>query len=87
MILWNTVPTHPHRPGEPLSNRRPTSAEVAAGAEFAQRLIALVRPATVVAVGRIAESVLGPAATYVRHPANGGATAFAVGMRAILAEP
>ncbi len=86
VILWNTVPTHPHRPGEPLSNRRPTVAEVAAGAEFAQRLIALVRPATVVAVGRIAESVLGSDATYVRHPANGGATAFAVGMRAILGE-
>jgi hypothetical protein len=86
VILWNTVPTHPHRPGAPLSNRRPTVAEVAAGAEFAERLIALVQPATVVAVGRIAESVLGPSATYVRHPANGGATAFAEGMRAILGE-
>jgi uracil-DNA glycosylase len=86
VILWNTVPTHPHRPGLPLSNRRPTTAEVAAGAEFAERLIALVRPTTVVAVGRIAESVLGAAATYVRHPANGGATAFALGMGAILAE-
>jgi hypothetical protein len=84
VILWNTVPTHPHRPGAPLSNRRPTVAEVAAGAVFAERLIALVRPATVVAVGRIAESVLGASATYVRHPANGGATAFADGMRAIL---
>jgi hypothetical protein len=84
VILWNTVPTHPHRPGAPLSNRRPTVAEVAAGAEFAERLIALVRPATVVAVGRIAESVLGASATYVRHPANGGARAFAEGMRAIL---
>jgi hypothetical protein len=28
--------------------------------------------------------VLGASATYVRHPANGGATAFADGMRAIL---
>jgi hypothetical protein len=87
VILWNTVPTHPHRPGVPLSNRRPSVAEVAAGAEFAERLIALVRPATVVAVGRIAESVLGASATYVRHPANGGARAFAEGMRAILGEP
>lgn len=86
VVLWNTVPTHPHRPGVPLSNRRPTVAEVTAGAEFAQRLIALVRPATVVVVGRIAESVLGASATYVRHPANGGATAFADGMRAILGE-
>jgi uracil-DNA glycosylase len=86
VVLWNTVPTHPHRPGVPLSNRRPTVAEVAAGAEFAERLIALVQPATVVAVGRIAEAMLGTRATYVRHPANGGATAFAEGMRAILGE-
>ena len=67
VILWNTVPTHPHRPGEPLSNRRPAVAEVEAGAEFARRLIALVRPGTVVAVGRIAESVLGDGG-HVRAP-------------------
>jgi uracil-DNA glycosylase len=85
VILWNTVPTHPHRPGVPLSNRRPTVAEVEAGAAFARRLIALVRPETVVAVGRIAESVSVAGATYVRHPANGGGAAFAEGMRAILA--
>ena len=86
VILWNTVPTHPHRAGVPLSNRRPTVAEVAAGAEFAERLIAVTRPAIVVAVGRIAESVLGASASYVRHPANGGGKAFADGMRAILDE-
>ncbi len=85
VILWNTVPTHPHRPGEPLSNRRPAVGEVQAGAEFARRLIELVQPRVVVAVGRIAESVLGEGATYVRHPANGGGAAFAEGMRAILA--
>jgi hypothetical protein len=85
VILWNTVPTHPHRAGVPLSNRRPTVAEVALGAALAERLIELVRPRVVVAVGRIAESVLGERATYVRHPANGGGTAFAAGMRAILA--
>ncbi len=86
VILWNTVPTHPHRPGEPLSNRRPTVSEVEAGAAFARRLIELVQPAAVVAVGRIAESVLGGGATYVRHPANGGGAAFAAGMREILRE-
>ena len=30
VILWNTVPHHPHHPGRPLSNRRPTVDEVAA---------------------------------------------------------
>ncbi|HET7170221.1 MAG TPA: uracil-DNA glycosylase [Gaiellales bacterium] len=87
VILWNTVPTHPHRPGEPRSNRRPTVAEVAAGAPLAMRLIELVRPRTVVAVGRIAESVLPVGTAYVRHPANAGGPAFREGMRAILAAP
>jgi hypothetical protein len=87
VILWNTVPTHPHRPGEPLSNRRPTVAEVAAGAPLAMRLIELVRPRAVVAVGRIAESVLPAGTAYVRHPANAGGPAFREGMRLILGEP
>jgi uracil-DNA glycosylase len=87
VILWNTVPTHPHRPDEPLSNRRPTTAEIAAGAPLAMRLIELVRPRTVVAVGRIAESILPPGTAYVRHPANAGGPAFREGMRAILAAP
>jgi len=87
VILWNTVPTHPHRPGEPLSNRRPTVAEVEAGAPLAMHLIELVEPRTIVAVGRIAESVLPPETVYVRHPANAGGPAFREGMRAILAGP
>ena len=87
VILWNTVPTHPHRPGEPLSNRRPTIAEVEAGAPLAMRLVELVRPRTVVAVGRIAESVLPAGTAYVRHPANAGGPAFREGMRAIVAAP
>lgn len=85
VVLWNTVPTHPHRAGEPLSNRRPTTAEIAAGAVFVERAVEIIRPAVVVAVGRIAESVLGERASYVRHPANGGGAAFAEGLRAILA--
>lgn len=84
VILWNTVPTHPHRPGQALSNRRPTVAEVEAGAPLAMRLVELVQPRTVVAVGRIAESVLPPGTAYVRHPANAGGPAFREGMRSIL---
>jgi uracil-DNA glycosylase len=87
VILWNTVPTHPHRPGVPLSNRRPTIAEVEAGAPLAMRLIELVQPRTVLAVGRIAESVLPSGTVYVRHPANAGGPAFREGMRAILGGP
>jgi uracil-DNA glycosylase len=85
VILWNTVPHHPHHPGRPLSNRRPTVGEVAAGAAFAERLIELMQPRLVLAVGRIAEGVLGDRAAYIRHPANGGASAFAAGITAALA--
>ena len=82
VILWNTVPHHPHRPGEPLSNRRPTVSEIAAGVVFARRAIELLRPDLVIAVGRVAEAAAGDLAqARVRHPANGGGAEFAAGMR------
>lgn len=84
VVLWNTVPHHPHHSGRPLSNRRPTVSEVAAGAVFAERLLELLHPRLIVAVGRIAESVAGERAVYVRHPANGGGAAFAAGITAVL---
>jgi len=83
VILWNTVPTHPHLPGKPLSNRRPTREEIAAGRHFVERLIDIVHPRVLIGVGRIACAAL-PAAQYVRHPAQSGATAFRLGMRAAL---
>jgi uracil-DNA glycosylase len=84
VILWNTVPTHPYLPGRPLSNRRPTRPEIAAGLLYAERLIEILRPRLVVGVGRIAAETLGGRAVYVRHPAQSGATAFRAGMRALL---
>ena len=85
VLLWNTVPTHPHLPGRPLTNRTPTASERAAGAVFAHRLLTLVQPAVVVAVGRLAEREVEDA-RYVRHPSNAGASAFAAGVREIVAE-
>ena len=84
-ILWNTVPTHPHLPGKPLSNRRPTRGEIAAGKVFVERLVAIMLPTVLVGVGRIACEVL-PEAHYVRHPAQSGATAFRNGMREVFAD-
>jgi hypothetical protein len=84
VILWNTVPTHPSLPGQPLSNRRPTRPEVAAGLPYAQRLIDILQPRLLVGVGRIAADTLGSRAVYVRHPAQSGATAFRAGLRALL---
>ncbi len=79
VLLWNVVPTHPHRPGEPRSNRPPTRAEVESGAPF---LATLARGRRVVAVGRVAERVLG--APAVRHPSHGGARAFRDGLVQVL---
>ena len=83
VILWNTVPTHPHLAGKPLSNRRPAREEIAAGRVLVDRLIEIVQPRILVGVGRIACQAL-PEARYVRHPAQSGATAFRLGMRAAL---
>jgi len=76
VLLWNVVPTHP---GTARSNRRPTQAEVRAARPFLHELAASRR---VVAVGRLAESVL--AAPYVRHPSHGGALEFHAGLRRLL---
>jgi uracil-DNA glycosylase len=83
VILWNTVPTHPHLRGKPLSNRRPTREEIAAGRVFVECLVDIVHPRLLIGIGRIACAALAEA-HYVRHPAQSGATAFRVGMRAAL---
>jgi Uracil DNA glycosylase superfamily len=90
VLLWNAVPTHPHPPGAPLLNRRPRTGEQAAGIAYAGRLLEIVKPRIVVAIGRIAETALTTALTcdvvHVRHPANGGAAGFAEGMRGALGQ-
>ena len=75
VLLWNVVPTHPHRMHEPRSNRRPTRAEAAAGKPF---LAELAEGRRVVAVGRLAQSVVG--GPYVRHPSHGGKADFREGL-------
>ena len=79
VLLWNVVPTHPHLPGRPDTNRRPTRGEVEAARPY---LDALARGRRVVAVGRLAEAALG--GPYVRHPSHGGATAFRDALRKIV---
>jgi uracil-DNA glycosylase len=71
VLLWNLVPTHPRRPGEPRSNRRPTQAEIADGAPF---LAELAHQRLTIPVGRLAQARLG--GPYVRHPSHGGARVF-----------
>jgi len=67
-----------------LSNRTPTPAEIALGAPAMRLLAAAFPEARMVAVGKKAEGLLTEMgvklAGAVRHPANGGATAFAAGL-------
>jgi uracil-DNA glycosylase family 4 len=76
-LLWNVVPTHP---GTSTSNRAPTRAEIREARPFLEEVVCDRR---VVAVGRVAASVLGT--RYVRHPAHGGARGFAEGLRRAIA--
>jgi uracil-DNA glycosylase len=80
VLLWNVVPTHPHWPCVPNSNRRPTRLEVEASMPFLDTLAAGRR---LVAVGRLAAAVLD--APYVRHPSHGGAQEFHTGLVELLA--
>ena len=75
VLLWNVVPTHPHRAGRPASNRAPTKGEIEAGMRFVREL---ARGRTVVAIGRVAQRALG--GPYVRHPSYGGASLFRAGL-------
>ena len=79
VLLWNVVPTHPHRPGEPDSNRRPRVDEIEASRSFLERLAA---GRQVVPVGRVAEGVIGTAG--IRHPSHGGASEFRAGLAALV---
>jgi uracil-DNA glycosylase len=79
VLLWNVVPTHPHRPGEPSSNRRPQADEIEASRPFLEQL---ATGRHLVPVGRIAEAAIGKVG--IRHPSHGGAQEFRAGLAALV---
>lgn len=87
-ILWNACPWHPQGEGEPLSNRAPDRAQVAAGAAYLRALRGIFSTAAFVAVGNVANDALAKAwiasAGQVRHPAYGGKTEFERGLERIM---
>ena len=88
-LLWSAYPFHPHRPGNPMSNRAPLATEISAGRESWVALAELFSIRTVVAVGNAAyRSVLlsGQDAAKVRHPAHGGKVLFRQGLEGLLAQ-
>lgn len=84
-VLWNAMQLHPYRPGEVWSNRTPTASEISLGEPALRLLIAAFPSARIIAVGKKSEGLLRemgiPIAGCVRHPANGGATEFASGLK------
>lgn len=88
-FVWNSVPLHPHDPGDPLTIRTPRRSEVRAWQDLLTQLLDTLVPERILAVGRKAERALneaGAAPTYIRHPSQGGATKFEAGVRDVLAD-
>lgn len=86
-LLWNIFPFHPHKAGEPLTNRTPTESEQQLGWEYTKRLLALHTELggpepLVLAVGQKSADTMGRfglSAIGLRHPANGGANLYREG--------
>jgi len=86
-MIWNAFPFHPHRAGQPLSNRKPRAGEIKQGAAFLLRVSALWQFAQIIAVGNVAGDTLrdlGLDCQKVRHPAHGGKSDFVAGLAALL---
>lgn len=85
-MLWSTVTYHPHKPGQPLTNRAPLTGEIAQGAVFFKQFRALFPKARLAATGRIAQAMLdalGEKFTPIRHPSHGGKNEFQKGLWAM----
>lgn len=86
-VMANAFSWHPHRPGEPYSNRTPSPAERVAGLQVLEEIAMHFHEAKIIAVGRLAQHAmreLGRDCESVRHPSMGGAREFAAGMERIV---
>jgi len=83
VMLWNVFPFHPHEIDDPLSNRCHTRREREATWPLLQKLVAMIRPKRIVAIGRDAFTALGDIGipiNAVRHPSYGGQRDFISGV-------
>jgi hypothetical protein len=86
-LAWNSLPFHPHREDDILSNRTPNLAELRQHATILSGVIEQVHPRRVIAIGQKASQLLreiGLDCLIVRHPAHGGSQQFASQIREIL---
>jgi len=82
-LIWNTVPLHPHRPGQLQSNRPPKRHEEQLGLPFIEMVMELFDFEIVGAVGRVAQRALsrmGYETIPLRHPSQGGKAEFIRGL-------
>ena len=89
IFVWNTVPLHPHRPGEPLTIRTPRQSEINPFLPLLEAVVRDMDPNLILAVGRKAENALeriGLDPRYVRHPSQGGALRFADGVQKAISD-
>jgi uracil-DNA glycosylase len=91
VVMWNAFAFHPHKPGEPMSNRAPTKAELQAGRGILRAVLKFFDGAQVVAVGKVAHAALrslewNPSAC-LRHPSMGGASQFRAGLAKLVGSP
>lgn len=83
VLLWNVFPFHPHKLGDPLSNRCHTRAERDACKPLLMALLEMIQPRQIIAIGRDAQLALadlGLTAAGVRHPSYGGQAEFTAGL-------
>lgn len=87
VVLWNAFAWHPHKPGNPMSNRAPTRAELEQGRPVLMQVLSYFDGVPVVPVGRVAEKTLASLGVKtlpaVRHPSMGGATEFRAMMQIV----
>lgn len=89
-LIWAAFPFHPHKPGEPNSNRTPKRTEIDSGHPIFLELIEAFQIERVLAIGRIAHESLAEAgieAPRIRHPAQGGKNEFVAGMEWAASHP
>lgn len=85
-LAWNAFPFHPHKQGNPESNRAPLKGELLIGEKPLIQMIEMFNIKKVVAVGRKAEETLNKlnvCCHKVRHPAQGGKNEFVEGIKAL----
>ncbi len=83
---WNSFPFHPHKEGNPTSNRAPLQGELELGERYLQRVVELFDIKNIVAVGNKAAETLQKLhinCHKVRHPAQGGKNEFVQGIKNI----